>query len=475
MVYPNVAIGQICGLSMTWPIKEKPGIRFVWAAPEESENLVRRSRGYESLNRVELAVYNFVKGNPKLKMGIRNAYQSVCDLVPVKSVVSPYAITVREGFFFGFHDKCPWSADNSKLLANRLEIPLRMPRADDRLGVGYFTGENHADFHPVAETRAWNYQQGCMLQWVGKSDSFIFNDFDGAAHVARIHDASGKLINTVPVPIGAVSPNGKSALSYSFERSKIYAPGYGYPNGIDPEKDVQKPATHGIQMVDLASGKARQLFSVKEIAALEPDASMENAFHYLTHCRFSPSGNRFVFFHRWIRDFNFLRTRMISSDLDGGDLFIFPTDGMVSHVGWRDDGRVLAYARVKPAGDRYVLFEDRTGAYELIGEKHFNSDGHPSFSPDRRWIVTDTYPDRFRVCNLILFDTQTGRRLDLARLKSPRMFAAPNFEKNWHCDLHPRWNRTGSEVCFDSAHTGSRALCTLRLGGLDAGEPKHID
>ena len=426
------------------------------------------------MNRLELTVYNLVKRNPRLKMGVRNAYQRVCDVVPVKKVDSAYEIDVREGYFFGFHDKCPWSQNNAMLLANQCDIPPRMPRADDRVTVGYFTGDDFRDFNPIAQTNAWNWQQGCMLQWVGGTSSFIFNDFDGISHVARIYDSGSKLSRTLPVPIGAVSPSGDHALSYSFERCHVYSPGYGYANGCDPEKEVQKPIGHGLKLVDLSSGLAKDLFCVKDVAALQPDASMEGAFHYLTHCQFAPSNQRFVFFHRWIKNFNYLRTRMISCDLSGKDLFVFPTDGMVSHVAWRDDRHVLAYARIKEKGDRYVLFKDGSKHFEVVGENHFSSDGHPSFSPNRRWILTDTYPDRFRVSTLILYDTQTDRRFDLAKLRSPREFASPNLESTWPCDLHPRWDRSGASICFDSAHTGRRALCTIRLGDLAAEEPKYI-
>jgi hypothetical protein len=427
------------------------------------------------VNRVELAVYGLVKRNPNLKMGIRNIYQRICDVVPVKDSDSAYPIEVRENCFFGFHDKCPWSRDNAMLLANRFEIPLRMPLLEDRLKVGFFSGEEWKDYNPVAETSAWNWQQGCMLQWVGGTDNLIFNDFEGGSHVAKIYDKSGNLKTTLPVPVGAVSPDGSWGLSYSFERCNVYSPGYGYANGSDPEISVERPVTHGLQLVNIDSGQVKYLFSVKEIAALQPDSSTDGAFHYLTHCQFSPSSKRFVFFHRSIKDFNYLRTRMISCDLAGKDLFVFPTDGMVSHVAWRDDRRVLAYARVRGKGDCYVLFEDGNKDFEVVGEEHFNSDGHPSFSPDRRWILTDTYPDRFRLCYLVLYGTQTDRRYNLAKLKSPRAFAAPRFETNWHCDLHPRWNRTGEVVCFDSAHTGRRALCTMRVGDLSREEPKHVD
>src|SRR5207247_7786771 len=112
-----------------------------------------------------------------------------------------------------------------------------------------------------------------------------------------IHDSSGSLNKTLPVPVGAVSPDGRWALSYSFERCNVYSPRYGYANGTDPEIRVEKPVRHGLQLVNLASGQVRRLFSVKEITALQPDSSMGDAFHYLTHCQFALSSGRFVFFH----------------------------------------------------------------------------------------------------------------------------------------------------------------------------------
>jgi len=70
-----------------------------------------------------------------------------------------------------------------------------------------------------------------------------------------------------------------------------------------------------------------------------------------------------------------------------------------------------------------------------------------------------------------VFDTETGRRYDLARLKAPKRFATTDPYKHWQCDLHPRWDRSGRVICFDSAFSGERALCTIDLG--TTGEPEH--
>jgi len=52
---------------------------------------------------------------------------------------------VLEDCFFGFHDVKPFSNKNSRLLSNRLTIPLRMPTKDDVLEVGYWYGDNFSE------------------------------------------------------------------------------------------------------------------------------------------------------------------------------------------------------------------------------------------------------------------------------------------------------------------------------------------
>jgi hypothetical protein len=271
-----------------------------------------------------------------------------------------------------------------------------------------------------------------------------------------------------------MSPDGSRALSYSFSRLRRAPYAYAYANGKDPELDHLVASSHGLHLVDISSGEVELLFTVADIAGLDPQPSMKGAFHYFTHCQFSPSGTRFSFFHRWIEKGYLRWTRMISCDLDGGNVHIFPTLGMVSHVAWRDKKHVLAYARTREFGDKYYLFRDQSPVFIVIGQESFNSDGHPSFSKDGQWIVTDTYPDRFRIRHLILYNLEEKKRYDLAKLYSPREYVGATFRDMVSCDLHPRWNRASTMICFDSAHTGQRALCTIEVGDLSIEEPRSL-
>jgi len=425
------------------------------------------------MNKAELLVYNLLKNNPRLKKKVRDIYQRICDFIPVERTKSVYPIKVRENFFFGFHDKCPWSFNDEFLLAHRFSIPLRMPLPDDCVEIGYFSGQGYSNFHSLAVTKAWNWHQGAMLQWLGDSLNIIFNDFSQGRHIARILDLEGNLIRIIPLPIAAVDFDGKKALSYNFARLWTIH-GYGYSNGIDPAGKELIPSRDGLSLIDIDSGEVHFLFSVSEITKIAPESSMRGAFHFFTHCQFSPSGRRFSFFHRWVRNNNRHWTRMITANLEGREIFIFPTSGMVSHYSWRDENSILAYARVQKEGDGYYLFKDKSGEFSVISQEDFNSDGHPSFSTDKNWIITDTYPDRFRRRYLILYNIESKRKYILASLYSPPEYVGSKLEDVIDCDFHPRWNRKGTMICFDSAHTGKRALCTINLGDLRLNEPFSI-
>jgi hypothetical protein len=411
------------------------------------------------MHRLERVIYDRVKQNPVLKNLIVDVYQRLFWLLPVKELECNYRIHPRKGYFFGFHDKCPWSADGTMLLAHRIpDIPLRMPEPEDRAGIGYFAGDDFAKFHPLASTRAWNWQKGAMLQWVGSSSDIIFNDYDGKKNVAKRITTEGETVATIPRPVAAVNPDGTTALSYGFERVRRGAPAYGYANGVDPEEHITIAKDDGLYAIDLDSLKISRLFSIMDVSKIEPEPSMKKAYHYFSHCLFAPAGERFVFFHRWVLPKGLQLTRMISADMKGKELFVFPSSGMISHICWRDDEHILAYGRTKRYGDKYHLFRDRTGHFSIIGNGQLTSDGHPQYSPDRRWILTDTYPDRLRRQSLLMYDTGSNRCHSILRQRIPL-----RYRYDIRCDFHPRWNREGGSICFDAPNGGTRSLCTIAL------------
>ena len=410
------------------------------------------------MNQFERFFYNKVRFSPKVKRLIIYLYQRLLFFVPIKKIQSDYDIIVREGYFFGFHDKCPWSPDNKYLLAHKYPNDLKMPTSDDKVEIGYFSGKNLTDFNPIAETSTWNWQMGSMLQWLGNTNNIIFNDYNGEEHIAKVVDINGNLLREYSKPIAAVSANEDYALSHSFTRLRKAAPAYGYANSIDNSASENIPNNDGIYFLNLKSGNSKLLLSIFDISEINAQNYATDSYHYFTHCLFSPSGKRFAFYHRWLEKNKQTWTRLLTCNIDGSDIFEFDFSGVVTHLAWQDEKYLLAYGYKKNIGDHYYLLEDKTDNYKIVGEKIFSSDGHPQFAPDRRNFITDTYPDRLRRQYLIRYNVNLKKRDDIAIIRSPLSYIG-----DIRCDLHPRWDREGKSVAFDSSHTGKRALCTIRL------------
>lgn len=413
------------------------------------------------MNRFERFFYNKVRFSPKVKRFIIYLYHRLFSFVPIKKIQTDYNIIVREGYFFGFHDKCPWSRDNKFLLAHKYPIDLKMPLSDDKIEIGYFSGENQTVFNSIASSTTWNWQMGSMLQWLGNTNNIIFNDYNGENHIAKVVDLNGNLLKKYQQPIAAVSPNGDYALSLSFNRLRKAAPAYGYANSDEISASENIPNNDGIYLLNLRNGESKLLFSIFEISEVSTENYPNDSYHYFTHCLFSPSGKRFAFYHRCLEKNKQTWTRLLTSNLDGSDIYKFDFAGVVTHLAWKNDKQLLAYGYKKNVGDHYYLLDDKTNNFKMIGENHFTSDGHPQFAHDQEYFITDTYPDRLRRQFLIRYNVNLKKREDLAIIRSPLSYTG-----DVRCDLHPRWDRIGKSVAFDSSHTGKRALCTIRLDQL---------
>jgi len=434
------------------------------------------------MNRIELFIYDRLKGEPKIKLFIRDIYQMLLDAVPQKKVVSSYPITARDGYFFGFHDHSPFSPNNQLLAACKYDLrkPLRMPLPHETIVVGIWKGADYSEWIPIDQTRAWNWHQGCKLQWRGGMNELVFNDHVDGENIARMINLDTGQTTIVPQAIGAVSPDGKIAVGYSYNRVNRYMPGYGYSYDTGEGELEQKiPKKDGLSMIDLDRCNVKDVLPIADISSMEPENSMIGAYHFFSHTIFCPSNCRFVFLHRWIHnDVRKRWSRIISADIELNNIRIYPTKDMVSHLSWRNENQLLAYCRLRDDRDRYVLFEDENPEqYEVIGEEVLRSDGHPSWACDQSWFVTDTYPDRFRRQKLIVYNVLENKCSIIARLKTFKKFATLNPYRHWSCDLHPRCDRIGRFLCFDATFSGNRALCTMDFGQVidDVKNIKTID
>jgi hypothetical protein len=363
-------------------------------------------------------------------------------------------------YFFGYYDLMPIDKDENMILSIRIN---KNASVHSEAQIGYFHLNAPQRFIPVGRTTTWCWQQGCRLQWYpkemgGENEVVIYNKVINRQYGAVIQNIkSKKVLEELNYPIYAVSSDGSIGLTLNFSRLGRLRPGYGYDNFPDPTKDNNLPDNDGIWCVDLNSGEKRLILDLPTISEISPHESMAGAVHYVNHLDIGPGGDRFLFFHIWLKDRK-RYTRMLTADLDGRNICALANEGLVSHYAWKSQKEILCFGRHKETGMKYHLYRDRTQDRIVIGKDDLKEDGHPSYSFDGRDILTDTYPDADGFRHLLCFD---GRR---EKLNHSAALYSPFFLKGMHrCDLHPRWSPSGKMIAFDSAHDGKRALYTLQL------------
>jgi len=403
---------------------------------------------------------------PAVKKVIKRAYQlGMYAISPkIKSEGNIECVSPDDGkeYFFGYYDKSPWDATQRYMLCMRAnntwsDVSPKEP-ADIILIDTTKAKDEDGRVRKLAETRAWNIQMSCMLQWLGPDyqSKILYNDFRDGRFCAVILNVESGEERVIDAPVYSVSADGKFALTLDFARLYSLRPGYGYYNVPEVTKDVALPDAPCIWTVDLESGEVKPLLKYTDFAAFQPRKEMQEngAVHKVNHIMLSPNGKRFMVLYRW---FNGQRkyTRLITCNIDGSDMYVLSDDDMVSHCYWKNDDEIIAFENKHSGGPGYYLMKDKTQEYTHLWSKYSN-DGHPSYSPDRSFVVTDSYPDRARIAEIKLLKDTDIEAKDVKILA--RVFAPFRYDNDTRCDLHPRWSRDGKTICFDAVFEGHRGL-----------------
>lgn len=383
----------------------------------------------------------------------------------------------KQPTFFGYFDKTPFNASNTKVLAMAMttHIDWRYESIEHPLEIGYFSWHQVVAgdpvFHRVGSTESWCWQQGCMLQWspTDAENHIVYNCLVEGQYGAVIQDVnSNQIVRSIRFPIYGISSDGKYGVSLNFSRLERLRPGYGYSNFPDPTVNSKSPDDDGIWLVDLAAGQATLVVSLRLLAQYLSTASMNKATHYVNHLVFSPDGQKLLFLHLWQAndiDRGTRQNRLMVYHLVEKTLSVVEDHGQVSHFSWISNMEIVGTRLLVDGSIQYCLYDvSNSKEYGKNQRRVFDAerlpkgDGHPSPSPDNLWLVTDTYPDRYGDQHLRLISLQDDHLFDLGDFYSPLRYRGVV-----RCDLHPRWDRDGQRICVDSARSGTRALYVIDL------------
>jgi hypothetical protein len=192
------------------------------------------------------------------------------------------------------------------------------------------------------------------------------------------------------------------------------------------------------------------------MANFQPRADFEPGKHWFNHLLVNPDSSRFAFLHRWQQPDGKWFTPLVTANLDGSDIHIVADDNYVSHYDWFSPTQLVVWSNHHDLGTHYYLYTDQSTEVVILGKEVFSVDGHCSFSPNRQWMMTDTYPDAEQNRTLMLYHLESGTHIDIGKFYAPPELTGPI-----RCDLHPRWRQDGRHVCIDSAHEGTRQMYVL--------------
>lgn len=408
----------------------------------------------------------------------------------------------NESYFFGYYNYIQINKSGTKLLAQKAFFENRMPNKTDIVEIGFFDlSKENKPWIRIAETSAFNWQQGSMLQWLGPDfeDTIIFNDFANDHFISRkIELKTGKEIK-YNFPIYAVDPNGKFSITLNFERC-YWTRAYSYSNVVNDFWNTSIPEEDGIFKLDFESGELIKILSIKQFVdtnLIEPSGIS----HWFEHIMLNPAGNRFCFYHRFGNQNNF-ETNAYIAGINGENLWKHPKEenDFLTHFGWINESEYLIYTLpekklltiwakadkssnnrlksliikfyrtlVKPfipvnirksitnLSQYYVVGKDKFGITGKLDYKGMQQDGHPSFTRNGSILLSDTYQDKDSFRHLYLFGMESKKFLHIGKIFS----SVNNY--GWRADLHPRLSLNDNFLSVDCNMNGKHQILVFKL------------
>lgn len=412
--------------------------------------------------------------------------------------------------WFGYYNYDVLSSDHSKMLCNRVIEDGVPPRPDLLVEVGYYDIPSGV-WHHIGFSDSWNWQQGCMMQWLN-DDEIIYNASKEGHHIAVIHKISTGEDRIINWAIYGITPDGTKSISLDMERAH-WCRAYHYESVIDKSKDGAVYDDDGIFEVDLVNNTRKRIISIQDIIELDSRPYFDNAKHWLEHVMINQDGTKFCVLHRFspINNVFLYKTRLIIVDRQTLQMECISNweNTQWSHFGWNDNEFcIYSYPSNRSVSEKdflskptssempstplpinrclnqiirkfisslipvwlddiirgmrkhyqyYALYNGKYRMVDCFKNALFDIDGHPSFVPGGKYVITDTYPDENKRQRLVVYNRINKKYLVLG------VFNAYYKSTPASCDLHPKLSKDGNWVTVDSAHDEKHHMLVFKL------------
>ncbi|MBD3266833.1 hypothetical protein GF373_09200 [bacterium] len=394
---------------------------------------------------------------------------------PGKTVGKVMQVTPDDGLYLQtFYDVCPFSPSQRYLAVTRLPFQDRQPKPGDTADVCVIDLEDRT-IDTVYTTKGWGVQLGANLNW-GTTDRYLYtNDvINGEAVCVRLDLESGET-KAFAGPMYHIAPDASCVVGFPLDLINATQFGYGVPVDWEnpPQISMDDFDTQGLWRTDLKTNEKTLLVSIAALRKTIPDlAAFKNDLLYLFHSKFNSKNTRIMQVFRSVPQKGRMRKPMLFTfKTDGSDIQL-AIDAKLwgyggHHPNWHPDGTHLIM-NLKPDTKtmRFCMFKYDGSDFRVLTESFFGS-GHPSVTPDTKYLVTDCYvhekeirkglPNNEVPIRLINLQTDTERHIcsiyTLGKKGTLRL------------DPHPVWSRDYKKVCFNGAPEGNRQVFIADISG----------
>jgi hypothetical protein len=404
----------------------------------------------KTYNKLENNLSNLIKFSPYLHSKVKYLYQSLSFLFNKEKGFRIY-LDKRcklidfgiKNIFFGYYDHMPFSNDMKYFLSHELSTDLRLNLYD-------FYASKIKIKKNLVRTDHFNLQQGTRPIWIS-SRKIIFNNVINEKLIATIYDIENDSITNYAFPVQEISTKNNIIISIDYSKLDKINKDYSY----NMTGKISQKKVDGILGYDYIDNKVVFNLSLNDIHLSSNNKTLSLLDCEINHINHSPYNNTFAFIYR-SKVFNgFSELFIYNYNID--KLTSLYSGSLISHYCWINENMIFAYLNQSNQSGFYEInfLNNINFSQKLLpGNQESIPDGHPSLSPNSKWLVYDTYPDKKRQSHLYIINNKLLKKPE--KILIGKFFSPLKFYGYNRCDLHPRWSPDGKFISIDSTHEGIR-------------------
>jgi Tol biopolymer transport system component len=340
-----------------------------------------------------------------------------------------------------YYDIPPWSPTTGRIAFSRMPPGAR----EGDICAMDADGDN---LTRVTRSRAMTANDGAMAQWSADGRRIYFRDREGEARLISWANVETGEKGGYPGDLRMVCPTGNRQAYHT--------------TGGDDHEVVRRREEHGVFVQDLNTGASKRVASVADCWRIHPRREEIADWHlFIKHTKWSPGGELLMFVFSNVIPYS----RKYGELPHVHDIYVIHADGtglrrvgeFSNHPLWHPNGReILTNSPFEGRpGNSLVLIDTETGERRLASGCIAGT-GHPSFSPDGRYIAVDCVMSREGYGTVNLVDMETDRVECLVQVR-----VVDHSHAGTH--LHPVWSRDGRQILYASDASDVAQLCVINV------------